>query len=140
MVYYHNENINFNKKNRLKFRTILKNLMIDENLILGNISYIFCSDTYILELNKSSLNHDYYTDIITFDFRDGKIICGDLFISIDRIRDNANKMKTSFSDELHRVMLHGVLHICGYGDKTEKEIIKMRSKEDYYLQELNAII
>ncbi len=139
MIYYHNEDIVFRKKNRLKFRSIIKQMMINEKKDLENLNYIFCSDEDLLELNKSALNHDYYTDIITFDYCTETTICGDLFISVERVRDNAQKMNIDFFDEIHRVMLHGVLHLCGYGDKTEKEIKKMRSKEDFYLEKLNQI-
>jgi len=139
MIYYHNEDIRFQKKSRLKFRSIIKQMMKDEKLNLGDINYIYCSDQFILELNISSLNHDYYTDIITFDYCEDSIVSGDLFISIDRVKDNSKEMELEFIDELHRVMFHGVLHLCGYGDKSEKEIKIMRSKEDYYLGKLNSI-
>ncbi len=100
----------------------------------NDINFIYCSDEYLLELNKSSLNHDYYTDIITFDYCEGKEVSGDLFISIDRVRENANEMNLTFEDELHRVMIHGVLHLCGYKDKTKKDAETMREKENFYLK------
>lgn len=101
-----------------------------EDLELGDIELFFCSDDYILRVNRESLNHDYYTDIITFDYRVGDIVSGDLFISLDRITENAATNGVPFMIELYRVCAHGLLHICGYGDKTEGEIQLMRSKED----------
>lgn len=100
---------------------------------LGEIGIVFCSDDYILEANNRFLNHDYYTDIITFDYREDDIISGDLLISVDRVKDNASELQVSWEDELNRVVLHGVLHIIGYGDKSDEEVVLMREKEDYYL-------
>ncbi len=97
------------------------------------INYIFCNDEYLTELNTKYLNHNTLTDIISFDYTLGKLISGDIFISIDRVKENATKFKVSFSDELHRVMIHGILHFCGYNDKTKEEKKVMREKEDYYL-------
>lgn len=96
----------------------------------GELSFIFCSDEYLLELNRTHLDHDYYTDIITFDYSEGDELSGDLYISIDRVRDNAKELKLSPQDELHRVMIHGVLHLAGYGDKSSKEANIMRAQED----------
>lgn len=100
---------------------------------LGEINIICCSDEYILELNKTSLDHDYYTDIITFDYCFADFIIGDLYISIDRIRDNASKEGVGFNEELLRVLAHGVLHLCGLGDKSIEESITMREKENWAL-------
>jgi len=99
----------------------------------GTINYIFCNDDYLLEKNIKYLNHSTLTDIISFDYTIGKIISGDIFISVERVKENAKIFKTNFIDELHRVMIHGILHYCGYNDKTENEKKLMRSKEDYYL-------
>ncbi len=98
------------------------------------INYIFCDDDYLFKLNVEFLNHDTLTDIISFDYSIGKIIQGDIFISIERVTDNASDFNTSFSDELHRVMAHGVLHYCGYKDKTDKDEALMRDKENHYLK------
>jgi len=95
----------------------------------GHLSFVFCTDEYLLKVNQDFLQHDYYTDIITFDYSDGDIISGDLIISIDRVRDNAKQLNLSFDDELSRVMIHGVLHLLGFGDKTTKEEKKMRGLE-----------
>lgn len=100
---------------------------------LGELTLIFCSDEYLLEMNREHLDHDYYTDIITFDYTDADLVSGDLFISVDRVADNANELKTVFQDELHRVCVHGLLHLCGYKDKSEKDELLMRSKEDQML-------
>ncbi len=97
------------------------------------IQYVFTSDDYLLDLNREYLNHDTYTDIITFDYCEGEMIMGDIFISIDRIKENAEKLDIPFQDELHRVMVHGVLHLCGYKDKSPTEKAQMTEKEDYYL-------
>jgi len=102
----------------------------------GPINLIFCDDEKILEVNKEYLAHDYYTDIITFDYSLNQIISGDLFISIDRVKENADLFSKSFENELMRVVFHGVLHLCGYNDKSEEDILVMRSKEDYYLTQL----
>lgn len=99
----------------------------------GDISYIFCDDEYLLEKNINYLNHNTLTDIISFDYTMGKLISGDVFISVDRVKENANDFQVSFEDELHRVMIHGILHFCGYKDKTQEEKQLMRKKEDYCL-------
>lgn len=109
----------------------------EEGFKLGDINYIFCDDDYLLKLNVEFLNHDTLTDIISFDNTLGKLVNGDIFISIDRVQDNARTFDTSFINELHRVMIHGVLHYLGFKDKTEKEKIEMRSKENQYLLLLN---
>lgn len=97
---------------------------------LGEIHYFFVSDEDLLKMNKQFLKHNTYTDIITFDYCEGKTINGDIFISIDRIKENAIKFKTEFNDELHRVLIHGVLHLCGYKDKTKKDALLMRKMEE----------
>ena len=111
----------------------LTNLLNKEAKILGDISIIFVSDPYLLEMNQKYLNHDYYTDIITFDYCDMNIVSGDLFISVDRVQENAETFDVDVLTELHRVMIHGVLHLCGYKDKTEEEERNMRELENKYL-------
>lgn len=114
------------------------NLLIKNELkVSGDISVVFCSDDYLLEMNKQYLDHDYYTDIITFDYVENNVISGDLFISIDRIAENAEKFNTTLLKELYRVVFHGVLHLVGYKDKTENEAKLMREKENYYLREVD---
>ncbi|WP_166959935.1 rRNA maturation RNase YbeY [Yeosuana marina] len=104
-----------------------------ENLKEGDINYIFCDDEYLHKLNVEFLNHDTLTDIISFDYTIGKIIQGDIYISIERVRDNANDFNVSFLEEVYRVMIHGVLHYCGYKDKTTQDASEMRDKENHYL-------
>jgi rRNA maturation RNase YbeY len=103
---------------------------------LEEINYIFCDDEYLYKLNVEFLNHDTLTDIISFDYSVGKIIQGDVFISVERVIENALDFSVPFLDELHRVMIHGVLHYCGYKDKTPKEAVIMREKENFYLKRL----
>jgi len=100
---------------------------------LGDLSLVFCSDNYLLEINQQHLKHDYYTDIVTFDYSSDNVISGDLFISVDRVSENATDYGVSFLHELHRVIIHGVLHLCGYSDKFDEEINIIRSKEDHAL-------
>ncbi len=114
----------------------IKYLVNNELKTLGNLSVIFCSDAYLLDINKQYLNHDYYTDIITFDYVEESVISGDLFISIDRISENAGEFSTSIIKELYRVVFHGVLHLVGYNDKTDTEQTLMTEKENYYLRKM----
>ena len=115
----------------------LNSLIKNELKKTGDLSVIFCSDEYLLEMNKEYLNHDYYTDIITFDYVEGETISGDLFISLDRVKENAKKFKISVLRELYRVIFHGTLHLVGYNDKSEEEQQLMRQKENYYLSEVD---
>lgn len=111
----------------------LEDVIKTENKKLGEINYIFCDDEYLLKVNQDFLDHDYYTDIITFDYVKGKTISGDIFVSLPRISDNAKTLVRDFNSEFHRVLAHGILHLLGYKDKTEEEITVMRQKEDFYL-------
>lgn len=111
----------------------VKTLINNENKKLGSVSVVFCSDDYLLDMNKKYLDHHYFTDIITFDYVEGDIISGDLFISVERLKENAEKFGNSFTQELYRVVFHGVLHLVGYNDKTKEEKIKMRAMENFYL-------
>ena len=113
--------------------TALRHKIVIVLWTFGDISIIFCSDNYILDINQRFLQHDYFTDIITFDYSEGRRISGDLFISVDSVRENAVEYGTEFSDELHRVIVHGILHLIGYDDHTDEEIKEMRAKENYYL-------
>lgn len=111
----------------------LENIIKEEGKKPGKITYIFCDDDYLLQVNQDFLRHDYYTDIITFDYVKGKTISGDIFVSLPRISDNAKTLQKEIESEFHRVLAHGILHLCGYKDKSEEEAILMRQKEDYYL-------
>ena len=105
-----------------------------ERVPIKKLDYVFCSDEYLLSINRSFLQHDYYTDIITFNLSEASSVEGEVYISIDRVRENASEHRVSFRRELLRVMFHGVLHLCGYGDKKKREITIMRDKEEYYLR------
>jgi rRNA maturation RNase YbeY len=107
-----------------------------ESFELGDVTLIFCTDEELLAINKEHLAHDYYTDIITFNYNTDSLLSGDLFISVDRVTDNAQLLGVSMEEELHRVCYHGVLHLVGYNDKTDDEIKVMRAKENFYLNKL----
>ncbi|XCF06495.1 rRNA maturation RNase YbeY [Tamlana crocina] len=107
--------------------------ILNEKYKLEEINYVFCDDDYLYKLNIEYLNHDTLTDIISFDYSVGKTIAGDIFISVERVKDNANEFNVAFEEELKRVIIHGVLHYCGYKDKTDYEARLMRDKENYYL-------
>ena len=111
----------------------LENLIITEDKKPGDISYIFCDDDYLLKVNQDYLDHDYYTDVITFDYVKGKTISGDIFVSLPRILENADLLAQDFEREFRRVLAHGVLHLCGYKDKSESDAREMREKEEFYL-------
>ena len=111
----------------------LSSCIADLGYCLGELSIIFCSDEFLLEINKKHLNHDYYTDIVTFNYNVKKKLNGDLFISVDRVKDNASIFNENFNVELFRVIIHGVLHLCGFNDKTTNEQKEMRQKENHYL-------
>lgn len=121
----------FLKSRQLK--PFIKSLVLSEGFIPGDIAVVFCSDEYLLKVNQDFLNHDYYTDIITFDYCESGMINGDLLISLDRVLENSLKENTAYQEELHRVIFHGVLHLCGYKDKLKKDIEMMRFKESHYL-------
>jgi len=115
----------------------LNSLIKNELKKTGDISVIFCSDNYLLKMNKDYLDHDYYTDIITFDYVEEDRISGDLFISLDRVKENAEKFETTVIHELYRVVFHGILHLVGYKDKSKEEQKLMKKKENYYLEEVD---
>ena len=122
-------------KDRKKLKLLLNKLFSMEKTQLGNLSYIFCSDKHLLGINKDFLKHDFYTDVITFDLSASKEeVEGEVYMSIDRIKENAKQLQVSFNNEFHRVMFHGALHLCGYKDKTNEEVINMRTAEDKYLK------
>lgn len=105
-----------------------------ENRLSGDINIVFCSDEYLLDINKKYLSHDYYTDVITFEYAENERVSGDVFVSIDRILENSTELKTNVVEELCRVVFHGVLHLLGYNDKTKEEKEEMSSKENEYLK------
>src|ERR1700753_3660371 len=135
------EDISFDIKDKRRVRQWIKDTIVAEGYSLEELSYIFCSDAYLLTINQQYLDHDTYTDIVTFDNSETQgMIVGDIFISVDRIRENAEKFNQSFVDELHRIIIHGTLHLLGYKDKKPAEKQKMTEKEDFYLnkRQLNA--
>lgn len=134
MIRYFQEDIRFELKQKMQNNRWLKMVAGSEMRRIGVVNIIFCSDNYILDVNMRYLQHDYFTDIITFDYCEKDILSGDLFISIDSVRENALHYGTAFADELDRVMVHGVLHLIGYDDHSEEDIAVMRQKEDYYLR------
>ncbi|MEG9327466.1 rRNA maturation RNase YbeY [Salinimicrobium catena] len=133
MINFYSEN-NFNLEDETRYEDWLKKVLSSEDKKLGEISFIFCDDEYLLEINQKYLDHDTYTDIISFDNSVGDILGGDIFISTQRVEENAGKFSVEFSEELKRVMVHGVLHFCGYKDKTAEEKKLMRSKEEEKMQ------
>lgn len=136
-IQYFNEDVPLPKLKKRKSTKWIKETILSEGKRVGDISFIFCSDIYLLEVNKTYLDHDYFTDIITFDYVEGTLVSGDIFISVDRVRENSIEFKTTFENELNRILIHGVLHLVGYKDKNKKDKLLMTEKEDFYLKSLN---
>ncbi len=133
-IHFFKEDTRFRLLYQKELRRWINKAIREKKFHLEEINYIFCSDKYLLNLNKQFLNHNFYTDIITFDTSSGKKkISADIFISIDSVKTNAEKFHSTFKDELHRVMIHGVLHLLGYKDKTKKDQVIIRKKEDEWL-------
>lgn len=139
MISYFLEDTNFKFNTRRRTSRWLMSVAKIENRSIGEINIIFCSDPYILDLNIKSLDHHFFTDIITFDYCEGDILSGDLYISVDTVRANAEFYNTDFDNELYRVIVHGLLHLIGYDDHSDEEIAVMRSKEDFCLNLLQNI-
>ena len=136
-IHYFTEDISFTLKHKTIIRNWLKETIAAEGYTLEELNFIFCSDEYLLGINQQYLDHDTYTDVITFDNAEElKTIAGDIFISIDRIRENAAEFKKDFQNELCRVMVHGTLHLLGYTDKSKADKVRMTGKEDHYLSNL----
>jgi len=132
-VSFVSERISFECPHQELIQKWLSSACSNENKTLDNLTYIFCSDEYLLKINQKHLHHNYYTDVITFDYSESNFISGDVFISIERVTENANSTGSSLSNELHRVMVHGLLHLLGYDDKTLSDKAEMTSQEDFYL-------
>lgn len=132
-VSFHSEQINYTISNASSVSEWLNEVCTKEGKSILEVSYIFCSDAYLLEMNRQFLDHDYFTDVITFDYCDGNDVSGDVFISVDRVSENALSLGASTIDEMHRVIVHGLLHLIGYNDKSKSEKSLMTEKEDYYL-------
>ena len=133
MISYYFEDTDFIFRGKSKNSKWLRLVAESEIRKIGDISIIFCSDNYILDVNQKYLQHDYFTDIITFDYCEGDRLSGDLFISVDSVRENAQEYGTEFKEELNRVIVHGILHLIGYDDHCNDDILEMRKKENYYL-------
>lgn len=131
---FYNEDVACPKIRRRATGEWIKGAIKDQGKKTGDISFVFCSDAYLLEINKKYLEHNYFTDIITFDYVEGERVSGDIFISVDRVHENAELFKTSFSDELNRIIIHGVLHLVGFKDKSAEEKKVMTDMEDFYLK------
>lgn len=127
------EDIDFSLNETEKTTSWITQSIVNQKFEVGYLDFIFCSDEYLLSINQTHLNHDTYTDIITFNYNEGNEISGDILISIDRVKENAHKFAVDFDEELHRVIIHGVLHLLGYNDKTAKEKEIMRHKENEQL-------
>ena len=134
MTTFHFEDVKPFDLDSKKYNQKISYIIDNEGFIEKEITIILCSDLYLLKMNKQHLNHDYFTDIITFSYNTDNQISGDLFISLDRLKDNAAIFDVSVNEELERVIYHGVLHLCGFNDKTDKEVSVMREKEKYYLE------
>jgi probable rRNA maturation factor len=125
-----NSECDYKLDNETQFSNWISAVILSENKKEGDINYIFCDDEFILEINKQYLNHDYYTDIISFDYSVGNELHGDIFVSVQRVQENAEDFNVTFDEELKRVVIHGILHYCGYKDKSEQDQLIMRQKED----------
>ncbi|WP_028664271.1 rRNA maturation RNase YbeY [Runella zeae] len=137
MIQFFNEDIDFKVPQSRITKKWLLNIIEAEGFHLNQLNYIFCSDEYLLRINQEYLEHDFYTDIITFDnSEEDNHIEGDIFISIDRVRENASTLQKKFEEELRRVLAHGVLHLVGYDDLEDEQELQMRAKEDHYLSKL----
>ncbi len=138
-VNFQAEDIEFSIENETKYWKWIERTINEEEMQLGELGITFASDEYLLKLNQEYLDHDYYTDILTFDYVEEEIVSGDIVISIDRVRENAQDYNVTFEEELNRVIIHGVLHLLGYNDVSDEEKITMRNKENYYLARYSEI-
>jgi rRNA maturation RNase YbeY len=139
VIHFNNEAITFEHQNPIHIKNWLQSVVNQEGSSVATLSFIFCSDDYLHQINMEYLNHDTLTDVITFQYTevDSESIEGDIFISIDRIKENAAEFNVPFDAELHRVMVHGTLHLLGYGDKMTEEKAQMTEKENFYLAQLS---
>jgi probable rRNA maturation factor len=134
MIKFINNDRKFNFREKTRLKAFIEKLFKQEGRTAGDIQYVFSSDEYVLQINRQFLKHDYYTDIITFDLGEKKQVDAEIYISIDRVKDNAAQLGEHFSKEMLRVIFHGALHLCGYKDKTKSEITLMRERESEYLR------
>ena len=139
-ISFSTENLDFELEDKAKVKKWISEVVTAQGKKVGKIGYLFCDDAYLIEANRTYLNHDTYTDIITFDYVVGDIISGDIMICVERVKENASQFNTSFEQELHRVIIHGVLHLLGQKDKTESEAAEMRKKEEAALVLWNTVV
>lgn len=137
-VYFFFDAVKVNLANRKALKNYIPQIFSKEGKRLEHINYIFCSDEGLLEINRKFLQHDFYTDIITFDLSSSSAVQAEIYISVDRVKENAQQLGVSFRAELHRVIFHGVLHLCGYSDKSKADQAEMRKKEEKYLKAYDA--
>ena len=140
MISYYFEDTDFVFKGKTATNRWLRLVAESEIRRIGNISIIFCSDNYILDVNQKYLQHDYFTDIITFDYCEGNTVNGELYISVDTVEANAQEYNETFRNEMHRVIIHGILHLLGYDDHSEEDIAQMREQEDLALDDLSLVL
>ncbi len=140
MIYFNVEDVDLKLKGKLILRKWIRQVVETYGLKPGELSYIFCNDDKILEVNRQFLQHDYYTDIITFDYDEDGVVSGDMYISVDTVQTNAEQYAPSFERELHRVIIHGVLHLCGLKDKSSEDEKKMRAAEEKALSILESLV
>jgi probable rRNA maturation factor len=138
-IQFHQIDVKYSLKNKQRLKSWIQDSIQAEKRSPGPINIILCSDDHLLLMNQEYLKHDYYTDIITFDYAQESMVSGDLFISLDRVKDNAIKNSVTTENELQRVIIHGVMHLCGYKDKKSEDKKTMRSKEEKYLKRLTTI-
>lgn len=138
-IYFSSENIHFDLKGKMRVKRWITDIIKAQGKKVGDISYLFCDDAYLIEVNRAYLNHDTYTDIITFDYVEDNLISGDIMISVERVKENAQLFGSTFDQELHRVIIHGILHLLGQGDKTAPEAAQMRKKEEAALAMWNSM-
>ncbi|MEO8819442.1 MAG: rRNA maturation RNase YbeY [Ginsengibacter sp.] len=136
-ITFNNHDLKFSLKNKLLIKSIVARIFAEEHVVFKTVSYVFCNDEFLLKLNQQYLNHDTLTDILTFTLSGSSLpIVSEIYISVERVQENAADLTIEFSKELHRVMIHGVLHLCGYLDISASEKYEMRRKEDYYLSKI----
>jgi len=140
MIRFFNKDINFQLKHKMVLKKWIKNVVEHYSCKVGDINIILCNDPYILEINNQFLSHNYYTDIITFDYSEENTINGELYISIDTVRENAIEYSQEFPDELNRVIIHGILHLCGLDDHCDEDIKEMRDAENSALELLTQLL
>lgn len=137
-IFFFFQDVKLNLEKRIALKKYIQTLFRNEGKKLAYINYIFCNDKTLLDINRQFLSHDFYTDIITFDLSENEFTEAEVYISVDRVKENATKLEVSLKSELHRVIFHGALHLCGYNDKNKADKAKMREKEEFYLKKYKS--